>query len=85
MLAVRLSHFDPKPTQPRHRPNLKIMTSTHVRNLQIEDGRVCGVVAKRDGETVMLVRAGFRRFQRTFRPLTRVAVAGLFWSSRHVG
>ena len=30
------------------------MTSTHVRNLRIEGGRVCGVVAKRDGETVML-------------------------------
>ena len=38
----------------RRRPNLKIMTSTHVRNLRIEDGRACGVVAKRDGETVML-------------------------------
>src|SRR5262249_19550139 len=38
----------------RCRPNLKIMTSTSVRNLRIENGRVCGVVAKRDGETVIL-------------------------------
>ena len=38
----------------RRRPNLKIMTSTSVRNLRIENGRVCGVIAKRDGETVIL-------------------------------
>jgi choline dehydrogenase-like flavoprotein len=38
----------------RRRPNLKIMTSASVRNLRIENGRVCGVVAKRDGETVIL-------------------------------
>lgn len=38
----------------RRRPNLEIMTGTRVRNLRIEDGRVCGVVAERDGETVML-------------------------------
>jgi len=38
----------------RRRPNLKIITSTSVRNLRIENGRVCGVVAERDDETVIL-------------------------------
>jgi 5-(hydroxymethyl)furfural/furfural oxidase len=38
----------------RRRPGLKFMTSTCVRNLRIEDGGVRGVIAERDGETVML-------------------------------
>ncbi|HEY6380936.1 MAG TPA: GMC family oxidoreductase N-terminal domain-containing protein, partial [Pseudolabrys sp.] len=38
----------------RRRPNLKIMTSTGVRNLRIENDRVCGITVKHDGETVIL-------------------------------
>ena len=39
----------------RTRPNLEIMTNTRVLNLRVEDNRVCGVVAERDGETKSLL------------------------------
>jgi 5-(hydroxymethyl)furfural/furfural oxidase len=38
----------------RVRPNLEIMTDTVVRNLRFEGNRVCGVVAERGGNNVLL-------------------------------
>ena len=60
--ATPLSHDNERATSARcyltseirRRPNLKIMTNTRVLTLRVEGGRVTGVMAERDGQTVAL-------------------------------